>query len=241
MNETPIKESKLPYGSGAGAEPQAADKVILPFEKKGEYFIEPVGELPPKRVFAFFKRLFDIVLSFSAMVILALPMLVIAVIIKICSPGSVFFRQERLGLNGKKYNMVKFRTMSMDAEANGAQWSQGDDDPRIFPFGRFLRRTRLDELPQLWSVFCGEMSLVGPRPERECFYDVFETYIHGFHERLKVKPGMTGLAQVNGGYDLAPEEKILWDVEYIKKRSLMLDVKIMFRTVKVVLTGKGAK
>ena len=131
--------------------------------------------------------------------------------------------------------------MSVDAEAAGAQWSQGDDDPRIFPLGRKLRKTRLDELPQLASIFTGKLSWVGPRPEREIFYNEFETYVHGFHERLKVKPGLTGLAQVNGGYDLQPEEKILWDVEYIKKRSLWLDLKILCKTIKIVLMGTGAK
>ena len=107
--------------------------------------------------------------------------------------------------------------------------------------GRFLRKSRLDELPQFGAILCGKMSLVGPRPERECFYHEFETYIHGFCERLKVKPGLTGLAQVNGGYDLKPEEKIVWDVEYIKKRSLWLDAKILFKTIKVVLFRAGAK
>ena len=94
--------------------------------------------------------------------------------------------------------------MRVDAEANGAKWSDGDNDPRIYPFGRFLRRSHLDELPQLWTIFIGKMSLIGPRPEREQFAVEFEKYIHGFSERLKVKPGITGWAQVNGGYDLKP-------------------------------------
>ena len=131
--------------------------------------------------------------------------------------------------------------MTMDAESEGAQWSLGEDDERIFPLGHILRKCRADELPQFWCILKGDMSLVGPRPERECFYDEFETYIHGFRERLKVKPGLTGLAQVNGGYDLKPEEKIVYDVEYIKTRSMCLDIKLVFQTVTVVFGHKGAK
>lgn len=216
-------------------------KVILPFEKKGEYFVEPLGEIAHKTAYNVVKRIFDIIISTVALIAFAIPMAIIAVMIKIKSPGPIFYHQERLGLCGKKIDVVKFRTMDIDAETSGAQWSQGDDDPRIFPFGRILRKARLDELPQLAAVLTGRLSCVGPRPERECFYDEFETYIHGFRERLKVKPGLTGLAQVNGGYDLKPEEKIVWDVAYIKKRSLWLDVKILCKTVKIVLTGNGAK
>ena len=220
-------------------EEEAEQKVVLPFEKKGEYFVEQVGEIPRKPFYSFIKRTFDIAASLIALVILAIPMAVIAIMIKIKSPGPVFYKQERLGLGGEKIKIIKFRTMNVDAEANGAQWSQGDDDPRIFPLGRTLRKFRLDELPQFWNILKGDLSLVGPRPEREIFYDEFETYVHGFHERLKVKPGLTGLAQVNGGYDLRPEEKIVYDIEYIKKRSLWLDLKIMLKTVGVILTGGG--
>ena len=216
-------------------------KVVLPFEKKGEYFVESVGEIPKKPLYSFIKRTFDILASLIALIVLAIPMLIIAAMIKIKSPGPVFYKQERLGYRGVKVNIIKFRTMNLDAEVAGAQWSQGDDDPRIFPLGRILRKFRLDELPQFWNILKGDLSLVGPRPEREIFYDEFEMYVHGFHERLKVKPGLTGLAQVNGGYDLKPEEKIIYDVEYIKKRSLWLDLKIMLKTVGVILTRGGGK
>ena len=131
--------------------------------------------------------------------------------------------------------------MVMDAEKNGAQWSNGENDSRITPVGSFLRKYRIDELPQLWCIFKGDLSIVGPRPERECFYNEFETYVHGFSERMKVKPGLTGLAQINGGYNLKPEEKIVYDVEYIKNRSMLLDLKIIFKTVGVVLKKDGAK
>jgi lipopolysaccharide/colanic/teichoic acid biosynthesis glycosyltransferase len=125
--------------------------------------------------------------------------------------------------------------MRMDAEMNGIQWSSGEKDPRVTSFGRVLRATHLDELPQLWCILKGEMSLVGPRPEREVYYNEFEKYIHGFHERLKVKPGLTGLAQVTGGSFMPPEEKIVFDIEYIRNRSFALDLKLMIRTAVVVL------
>lgn len=215
--------------------------VILPFEKQGEYFIESLGVLKAKPFYSFIKRFFDIVISFLGLIVLAIPMLIISIAIKCSSKGTIFYKQDRLGLNGRPMQMVKFRTMRMDAEANGAQWSMGDDDPRIFPLGLKLRKLRIDELPQLWAVFKGELSLIGPRPERECFYDEFETYIHGFRERLKVKPGLTGLAQINGGYDLKPEEKIIYDIEYIKKRALLMDLKILIKTIGVVFKRDGAK
>jgi lipopolysaccharide/colanic/teichoic acid biosynthesis glycosyltransferase len=146
-----------------------------------------------------------------------------------------------LGLNGKKIDVIKFRTMVIDAEKNGPQWSDGDHDPRITSFGRFLRKTRLDEVPQFWCILKGDMSLIGPRPERECYYNEFEKYIHGFNQRLYVKPGLSGLAQVRGGYYLRPEEKILYDVEYIKTRNFWVDFKLTIETFFAVLKGEGAK
>lgn len=222
-------------------ETESAARVILPYEKKGEYFVEDVGALPRKPVYSFLKRAFDILASAAALIILAVPMLIIGLCVKCASKGPVFYHQERLGLNGRPIDIIKYRTMRIDAERDGAQWSKGDDDPRIFPLGRKLRKTRLDELPQFWCILKGDMSFVGPRPERACFYEEFETYIHGFRQRLKVKPGLSGLAQVNGGYDLKPEEKIVYDVEYIKERSLWLDLKILFKTVAVVLDHEGAR
>ncbi len=215
--------------------------VIMPFETNEEFFVEDLGVIDKKPVYSFFKRALDIFLSIIALILLAIPMAVIAILVKCSSKGPVFYHQERLGLNGARIDVIKFRTMCVDAECNGAQWSNGDADPRITRLGRVLRNTRLDELPQFWCILKGEMSLVGPRPEREVFYDRFEQYIHGFHERLKVKPGLTGHAQVCGGYDLRPEEKIVYDVEYIKTRSIWLDIKIMFKTLRVVFKREGVK
>lgn len=215
--------------------------VILPYEITEEFYIEQLGEIDRKPCYNFFKRFFDIVASSIALIILFVPMLALAIAIKCVSKGSVFYFQDRLGLNGRTIRIVKFRTMYQDAEQNGAQWSIGDDDPRIFPLGRILRKSRADELPQLWCILKGDLSFVGPRPERECFHNEFEKYIHGFGERLKVKQGLTGYAQVMGGYDLKPEEKILYDVEYIKNRSFWLDMKIILKTIGVVLKREGAK
>ena len=217
------------------------EAVILPYTPDKEYFIDSVGEVPKKPFYMFFKRLFDASVCGVALLILSPILLAIVITIKIVSPGPVLYIQERLGLNGKIIRVPKFRSMRTDAEQAGAQWSEGDEDERIYPFGRILRKSRLDELPQLWCCVIGTMSLVGPRPERKCFADAFETYIHGFSERLKVPPGITGWAQVNGGYDLKPEEKIVYDVEYIKKRSFWFDLKIMFRTVSIIFTHEGAK
>lgn len=203
--------------------------------------MEELGELDAKPVYSFFKRFFDIVLSLFALIVLLIPIRIIAVIVKLTSPGSVLYKQERLGKDGVSFEIIKFRSMYADAESNGAQWSDGENDERITPFGKFLRRTRMDELPQFAQILTGKMSLVGPRPERECFYEKFETYIHGFSERLKVKPGLTGLAQVSGGYDLRPEEKVVYDIEYIKKRSLWLDLKCILLTVRIIFSHNGAR
>jgi len=135
--------------------------------------------------------------------------------------------------------MYKLRSMYENAEENGAQWAE-EDDPRVTKVGKFIRRTRLDELPQLFNVLKGDMSLVGPRPERPIFTYQFNEQIPGFINRLQVKPGLTGWAQVNGGYKLTPAEKLEYDLYYIENRTIWLDIKIMLKTIMVVLTGKGA-
>lgn len=190
--------------------------------------------------YLFVKRCIDIAASFAAGVVFAVPMLLIALAIRIDSRGPAIFKQERLGQHGKPFIMYKFRTMYMDAEKYGPQWADRIDW-RCTRVGRFLRKTRLDELPQLWNILRGEMSIVGPRPERAYFYEQFETYIHGFHNRLVVKPGLTGWAQINGGYDLKPEEKILFDMEYIENQSLALDLECILKTVKLIFTHEGAR
>ena len=217
--------------------------VILPYQYdvNEHYYVEDIGEVKRKPFYSFVKRAFDVVACSLALLVFSVPMLIVAIAIKLTSKGPVFYAQDRLGLNGKTIKVVKFRSMVADAEKNGAKWSDGDNDSRITKVGAFLRKTRIDELPQLWSCVVGDMSLIGPRPERDIFYDAFEEHIHGFRQRLKVKPGITGWAQVNGGYDLRPEEKIVYDVEYIKNRSLVMELKILFKTVAVVFSHEGAK
>lgn len=186
------------------------------------------------------KRMVDIFVSVVAGIVCAPVMIILAIMIRIDSPGRALFCQERLGKDGKPFYIYKFRTMYENSEENGPVWARTDDD-RCTKIGSFLRKCRLDELPQLYNIFVGQMSIVGPRPERAFFYEKFEEYIHGFKNRLAVTPGLTGLAQVNGGYDLEPEEKIIYDMEYIKTRNLWLDFKIILKTVMVVFKREGAK
>lgn len=186
------------------------------------------------------KRFFDIVFSLLGLAAAALPMAVIAVLVYLDSPGPVLYRQERLGLYRKPFTLYKFRSMQLDAEEDGPQWAKRDDE-RVTRIGRILRNTRLDELPQLWNILRGDMSFVGPRPERACFYEIFESYIPEFGKRMLVKPGLTGWAQVNGGYDLSPEEKIVYDLEYMRKRSVRMDLRCILKTVRLVVTHEGAR
>lgn len=160
--------------------------------------------------------------------------------IKIESPGSAIFKQERVGLNGRVFKVIKLRSMRNDAEKNGPQWAS-KNDPRVTKIGAFIRKTRIDELPQFINVLKGEMSIVGPRPERPMFVEQFNREINGFNQRLNVKPGLTGLAQVNGGYEATPKEKLEYDLKYIDNLSIWYDFKIMLATVKVVFTGDGAR
>jgi exopolysaccharide biosynthesis polyprenyl glycosylphosphotransferase len=191
-------------------------------------------------VYCLVKRLFDIIFSIVTGLILLVPMLMIGLLVKLDSKGPALYKQERLGWKGKPFVMYKFRSMRVDAEENGPQWAEQDDD-RCTRFGKFLRKTRLDELPQVLNILSGEMSVVGPRPERAYFYDKFEAYIPNFRDRLQVKPGLTGYAQVNGGYELLPEEKLAYDMEYINKRSLWLDFVCILQTVRLIFTHEGAR
>ena len=216
--------------TGCLAEERSADVIIQ--------VTKPV--LRQKKLYLITKRVFDIVCSFLGLLILAIPMMIIALIITIDSPGAPIFKQERLGINGKPFMIYKFRSMRLDAEENGPQWAD-EQDPRCTHFGQILRRTRLDELPQLYNILRGDMSFVGPRPERAYFYREFEKYIPGFSNRLLVTPGLTGYAQVNGGYSLKPEEKIIYDMEYIERQSIALDIKCLLKTVHIVFSHEGAR
>ncbi len=220
------------------------------------------------------KRAMDVVCALIMLVLLAPVMLLVAVAVKLTSPGPMLFRQIRTGLNlrasrdrradraaaagedrrqksndrrqetcyGKPFVLYKFRTMRIDAEKNGAQFATKGDS-RVTPIGRFLRKTRLDELPQLYNVLRDEMSLVGPRPERPEFIEQLSQEVPNYLLRLGIKPGLTGLAQVLNGYDNDIAEfrrKVALDLLYLQNCCLANDLKILFRTVSVVLTGKGA-
>ena len=187
------------------------------------------------------KRFLDIVISVLGLMVLLVPILIVAAVVYLDDPGDVIFSQNRVGRHGKKFKLYKFRTMKMETPKYMSTMELKDPDQYITRCGRFLRKTRLDELPQFWCILKGDMSVVGPRPEREAYYERFEQYVHGFSERLKVQPGLTGLAQVRGGYYLMPQEKIVYDVEYIKTRSFWLDLRIVFETVAVVFKREGAK
>lgn len=209
-------------------------------ESRVKYQAGDIGVPEAKYVYSFLKRSMDILCALLALVVLLIPMILIAVIIALDSPGNPIFSQVRLGKDQKPFTLYKFRSMCMDAEADGAQWAYSDD-PRVTRVGAFLRKTRMDELPQLVNILKGDMSIVGPRPERPEFYDVFDTYIIGFRQRMLVRPGLTGYAQVVGGYSLLPEEKIVYDLEYIKKRSFLFDIRLILYTVVVVLRGDKSR
>ncbi|MCB1997788.1 MAG: TIGR03013 family PEP-CTERM/XrtA system glycosyltransferase [Rhodoferax sp.] len=190
------------------------------------------------------KRVFDILTALLLIVLSAPIMLVAAIVIKLDSRGPVFYRQERLGQDGKPFMVTKFRSMRTDAEKDGKpRWATVHDD-RVTRVGNFIRKTRIDELPQLFNVLKGEMSMVGPRPERAYFVEQLTQQIPFFAVRHSVKPGVTGWAQVRYQYGATVEdsiEKLQYDLYYVKNHSLFLDLMILFETVAVVLTGKGAR
>ncbi len=191
----------------------------------------------------FYKRVLDILFSFIGLVLAAPIIPLVALAVKFDSPGPVFFRQVRVGEGERPFTLVKFRTMCNDAEKNGAVWAQ-KDDPRVTRIGNFLRKSRLDEIPQLFNVLKGDMSFVGPRPERPEFIEKLEEKIPYYSKRHFVKPGVTGWAQVKYPYGASEEdavEKLRYDLYYIKNLSILFDLLIICETVKVVLFGRGAR
>lgn len=186
------------------------------------------------------KRLMDIVIS-GAMLIVASPfMLLTALAIKLEDHGPAFFKQERVTLNGKKFYVYKFRSMIVDAEKNGAQFSSKNDS-RITKVGKFIRATRLDELPQLLNIIKGDMSIVGPRPERQQYIDEFCKETPEFVYRLKVKAGLTGYAQIYGKYNTTPLDKLKLDLMYIESYSVLLDIRLIFLTLKIMFMKESTE
>jgi len=187
------------------------------------------------------KRTLDVAISAALLVLLGPLILLLALAVRLTSPGPAFFAQERMGLDGRRFRMWKLRTMRTDAEADSGPTFARPGDPRVTPLGRLLRRFSLDELPQLWNVVCGEMSLVGPRPEREPFVAEFRKSFSGYMLRLSVRAGMTGWAQIHGlRGDSSLAERLRYDLEYIDRWSLWLDLEILLRTASQVLFGRNA-
>ena len=185
------------------------------------------------------KRAFDVVLA-GVLSVVTLPlMLVVGLAVRLTSRGPVIYRQTRVGRAGVPFTIHKFRTMHEEAETGTGPVMAQKDDPRVTRLGRILRASRLDELPQLWNVLRGDMSFVGPRPERPEFVDDYERTIQGYAERYRVRPGLTGYAQVNGEYHTSASTKLKYDLSYIHNRSFWLDLRILSETLKVMLTRRG--
>jgi sugar transferase (PEP-CTERM system associated) len=189
------------------------------------------------------KRIMEFAFSLFGLIMLSPVILILSILIKIDSPGPVLYRQERVGENGRRYSLLKFRSMVENAEANGPVWA-GEDDARVTRVGRILRMARLDEIPQMINVLRGDMSFVGPRPERPFFVEQLRKEIPYYDQRFVVKPGITGWAQISYHYGASTKdslEKLKYDLYYIKNMSSLFDLVIIFETIKTVLFGKGAR
>lgn len=210
---------------------------ISQFDDIPTFRVNSIGITPEQKLL---KRLFDIVFSFIAIIVLSPLMIIIAIAIKVSSKGPVLFKQERVTQNNKLYNVYKFRTMIKDAEKLTGPVLATEKDSRITAIGLFLRATRLDEIPQFFNVFLGDMSIVGPRPEREFFIEQFKKELPEFEYRVAVKAGITGLAQVMGKYTTTPEDKLRYDLLYIRNYSFGLDLQLLLQTVRIALTKESS-
>lgn len=206
-----------------------------------DYSYESKLKEPVKNDYLPLKRLLDILSASGLMVATSPIVLLFGILVKMETPGKMFYTQERVGYMGKRFKVTKLRSMYTDAEKNsGAVWASKNDS-RVTKVGKFIRKTRIDELPQLWNVIKGDMSMIGPRPERPELTEKFSREVKDFEQRLRVLPGLTGYAQVHGGYDITPKEKYKLDKYYMDNISLKEDLKIIFETIRVVLTGDGAR
>lgn len=200
------------------------------------------GRYSPNPEYLFLKRLADLLIAGSATILLSPIMIITAISIKIYDRGPVFYKQIRLTKDGKEFGVLKFRSMKVDAEKDGvARLSSGENDPRITPIGRIIRKCRIDELPQLLNIIKGDMAIVGPRPERPSIAAEYEENMPEFHLRLQAKAGLTGYAQVYGKYNTTPYDKLLMDLMYISHPSLLDDLFIMFATVKILFMPESTE
>ena len=200
-----------------------------------------IGRFGPNELEAIIKRLIDILGSLVLLIIASPVMLITALAIKLNDGGDILFKQKRLGLNGREFMVYKFRSMIMDAEKNtGAILAKNNDD-RITKVGKFIRMTRIDELPQLINILKGEMTFVGPRPERPEMYEEIVKEIPEFRYRLMVKAGLTGYAQIYGKYNTTRRDKLLLDIYYIENYSIITDLKLMILTLKVCLMPESSE
>lgn len=200
------------------------------------------GRYHPKPEFLIIKRSFDLIVSILVFILVSPVFLLVSILIKFDDQGPVFYKQERLTKNGKRFKVIKFRSMRTDAEKDGvARLSTGDQDNRVTKIGKFLRKVRLDEIPQLINIIKGEMSIVGPRPERPSIATQYEKKLPEFNLRLQAKAGLTGYAQVYGKYNTDPYNKLKMDLMYIAHPSVLEDLKIMFATVKIIFISDSTE
>ena len=209
-----------------------ANSRIIQFDDTPGFVVDRLGLTSEQK---FFKRMFDICLSVLGLLVLSPLLLVTAIAVKITSPGPVIFKQQRVTQNNKVFEVYKFRTMSVDAEEGCGPILAEENDTRVTPVGRFLRRSRIDELPQLFNVIKGDMSIVGPRPERPFFVSQFLIDIPEYNSRFVAKAGITGYAQLFGNYDTSPEDKLRYDIMYLTNYSLYVDIKLILKTFSVIL------
>jgi exopolysaccharide biosynthesis polyprenyl glycosylphosphotransferase len=229
-----LEEGKIVYVVPELFEISLVNTRLVHFEDVPAFMIDRLGLTVEQR---FFKRVFDIFFSLTGIIILSPLMLVVSLLIKLTSRGRVVYVQERVTINNKQFRMYKFRTMRADAEKETGPVISGKNDPRVTWIGKFLRKFRIDELLQLFNVLKGDMSIVGPRSERPYFVEQYEKDNPIYSKRNLVKAGITGYAQVLGNYDTSAWDKLRYDLIYIKNYSLLLDLKIILQTAKVVLTG----
>lgn len=209
-----------------------ANSRIIQFGDTPGFVVDRLGLTSEQK---FFKRMFDICLSVLGLLVLSPLLLVTAISVKITSPGPVIFKQQRVTQNNKIFEVYKFRTMNVDAEESSGPILADENDTRVTPIGRFLRRSRIDELPQLINVIKGDMSIVGPRPERPFFVSQFLIDIPEYNSRFVAKAGITGYAQLFGNYDTSPEDKLRYDIMYLTNYSLYVDIKLILKTFSVIL------